>query len=90
MQGREVTSGGRSEDARRRALVAKRVFVAAAVGAFAAGMLATRTTVSGHVKQRAQPLVAPAKFIRAVRRNALQAGQIAPAQAPPPASTSQS
>ena len=89
MQPRAGTGGDRIAQGRRRAHVAKCVLGAVAVGVFGAGLVLTRSTVTGHVKHQ-QPLAAPQAFVRAVRRNALQAGQIAPAQAPPPASTSQS
>jgi hypothetical protein len=90
MRPRTGTGNGRIDRGTRHARIAKRALAAAAVGVFGAGLLLTRSTAAGHVKHREQPLVAPAAFVRAVRRNALQAGQIAPAQAPPTASTSQS
>jgi len=65
--------------------------IALAAAVFGAGMLLTRSTASGHVKQGVRPLVAPRRFVRTVERNALAAGQLAPPQqAPPQASTSQS
>ena len=85
------TGDGRRQAGRQRARAAKTVLAAAAVAVFGAGVLLTRSTASGHVKRPAQALAAPGGFVRSVRRNALQAGQIAPPQAPPPqASTSQS
>ena len=61
------------------------------IAVFGAGLLLTRSTASGHVKQGVRPLVAPRRFVRTVERNALAPGQIAPPQqAPPQASTSQS
>jgi hypothetical protein len=84
-----VEAGGRIEQGRHRARVAKCVLGAIAVGSFGAGLILTRSTVTGHTRHE-RPLAAPQAFVRAVRRDALQSGLIAPAQAPPPASTSQS
>jgi hypothetical protein len=81
----------RIAEARRRAQAGKTGLVVAAVAVFGAGLLLTRNTAAGHVKHAAQPLAAPRQFVNTVRRNALQAGSIAPPQAPPPqVSTSQS
>lgn len=77
--------------ARRRAQAGKAGLFALALAVFGGGMLLTRNTAAGHVKHAAQPLAAPARFVTAVRQNALAAGSIAPPQSPPPqASTSQS
>jgi hypothetical protein len=77
--------------AKRRAALGKGALVAAAVAVFAGGMLATRSTASGHTRHSASPLTAPRQFVNTVRKNALQSGSIAPPQsAPPQASTSQS
>ena len=73
-----------------RARSARFVLGTAAVGAFlAAGMLA-RANAAGHAKRPLAPLAAPSSFRAAVRANALQGGLVAPASAPPSASTSQS
>jgi hypothetical protein len=82
---------GRVVAARRRAAVGKGARAATAVSVFVGGMLATRSTASGHARHSATPLTAPRRFADTVRRNALQSGSIAPPQsAPPQASTSQS
>ena len=82
---------GRMVAARRRAALGKCALAAVAVAVFAGGMLATRSTASGHARHSATPLAAPRRFANTVRRNALQSGSIAPPQsAPPQASTSQS
>jgi hypothetical protein len=82
---------GRMVAARRRAAFGKGALAAVAVAVFAGGMLATRSTASGHARDSATPLTAPRRFANSVRRNALQPGSIAPPQsAPPQASTSQS
>ncbi len=79
------------EDARERAQFGKTAMVILGVAVFGAGLVLTRSTASGHVKQGVRPLVAPRRFVRTVERSALAAGQIAPPQqAPPQASTSQS
>jgi hypothetical protein len=80
----------RTAAARRRARSARFVLGTAAIGAFlAAGMLA-RANAAGHAKRPLAPLAAPSGFRAAVRANALQGGLVAPASAPPSASTSQS
>lgn len=82
---------GRMAAARRRAALGKGALAAAAVAVFVGGMLATRSTASGHARHSATPLRAPRRFAGTLRRNSLQPGSIAPPQsAPPQASTSQS
>jgi hypothetical protein len=82
---------GRMVADRRRAALGKGVLAAAAVAVFAGGMLATRSTASGHARHSPTPLTAPRRFVNTVRQNSLQSGSIAPPQsAPPQASTSQS
>ena len=81
---------GRMVAAKRRAALGKGALAAAAVAVFAGGMLATRSTASGHTRHSATPLTAPRQFANTVRQNALQSGLIAPQSAPPQASTSQS
>jgi hypothetical protein len=71
----------------RRAAVARRAFGVAAVVGFGAVILLARTTFAGHAKQAPRPLSAPTNFVQIVRRSYLQAGIIAPAQAPPGAAT---
>ena len=78
----------RVESARRRARFAKAVFCAGGAVVFAGAMMLSRASFPGHAKEPAQPLSAPKKFVKIVRRNLLQAGIVAPAQAPPGASTS--
>ena len=78
----ELTAAGR------RAAVAKGLFGAAAAITFGAAALFARHSYPGHPKSPAVPLGAPPKFVDVVRQNLLQAGVVAPAQAPPDASTS--
>jgi len=78
----------RVESARRRARLAKSAFVAGGIVVFTAAMGFARMSFPGHAKAPAQPLSPPPKFVKIVRRNLLQAGIVAPAQAPPGATTS--
>ncbi len=57
---------------------------------FVTGMVAARSTAAGHSRRSIRPLAPPPLFVRIVRQNALQAGVIAPTQAPPSAATAQS
>ncbi|HXJ64585.1 MAG TPA: hypothetical protein VNN79_12595 [Actinomycetota bacterium] len=74
--------------ARRRARFAKAVIGATGAAVFAGAMMMARTSYPGHAKTPAKPLGAPPRFVRIVRKNLLQAGIVAPAEAPPGASTS--
>jgi hypothetical protein len=80
-------SGSRFAPVRRRAAQAKLALATAALAAFVIGLLVTRTSYAGHSKRPLHALAAPPGFVQIVRRNLLQAGIIAPAQAPPGAST---
>src|SRR5512132_1182050 len=73
--------------ARRKAVVAKGVLATAGTCFFVGAMVFARHSYAGHPKQPATALAASPRFVRIVRRNLLQAGVIAPAQAPPGAST---
>jgi hypothetical protein len=86
----EFLGGGpkRVDLARRRARVAKGLFGTGGAIVFGAAMIFARHSFAGHAKSPAHPLVAPPRFVRIVRKNLLQAGIVAPAQAPPGASTS--
>jgi len=81
-------SGSRFAPVRKRAAQAKVMLIVAASAAFAAGLVVTRASYAGHSKRRLHALAAPPGFVQIVRRNLLQAGIVAPAQAPPGASTS--
>jgi hypothetical protein len=74
--------------ARRRARRAKVALIAAGAAFFALGMSLAQGNAPGHHRRQAQPLAAPKRFQEAVRRDALGAGLLAPAQAPPRATTS--
>jgi hypothetical protein len=73
--------------ARRRAVVAKGVLATAGACVFAGAMVFARHSYAGHPKQPATALAASPRFVRIVHRNLLQAGVVAPAEAPPGAST---
>jgi hypothetical protein len=64
----------------------------AAAGAciFGTAMVFARHSYAGHPKQPTTALAAPPRFVSVVRRNLLQAGVVAPAQAPPGAATAAS
>jgi hypothetical protein len=81
-------SGSRFAPVRRRAAQAKVVVAGAALVSFGAGIALTRISYAGHSKRPLRLLAAPAGFVRIVRQNLLQAGIVAPTQAPPGASTS--
>jgi hypothetical protein len=72
---------------RRRARAAQIVLAAAGVAVFGSAMALARTTQAGHTRRALRPLAAPASFERIVRRDQLQAGVIAPAQASAQAQT---
>ena len=57
---------------------------------FGVAFVGAKTHAPGHSKGKAQPLGAPSSFEHAVRRSALQSGQIAPPAQPPAASSSTS
>jgi hypothetical protein len=85
--------GRRTQDpripaARRRASVAKVVVGVISAIVFGWAMGQSRSTFAGHPKQTVRALSPPAQFVDIVRKNLLQAGLLAPANAPPDAGTS--
>jgi hypothetical protein len=80
----------RIETARRRVATAKLVVAAAALAGFAATFGFARVSYAGHSKKPLRPLAAPPRYLEVVRQNLLQAGIVAPTQAPPDAATSTS
>lgn len=74
--------------ARRRAQAAKGAVVAVGAVGFGAAMILARSTYTAHAKAPPRSLAAPPRFVRIVRQNQLEAGIVAPAQAPPDAATS--
>src|SRR5579862_4089611 len=79
-------SGSRFAPVRKRAAQAKLALVVAASAVFIAGLVVTRASYAGHSKRPLHALAAPPGFVQIVRRNLLEAGIVAPAQAPPGAS----
>jgi len=80
----------RIEAAHRRAAAAKVGVAGVAILAFGAALGLSRLTYAGHPKKPLQPLAAPPKYVQIVRENLLQAGIVAPAEAPPGAATASS
>jgi hypothetical protein len=71
----------------RRASRAKRAFGVVAVVLFGSAMGLSRSTFAGHPKAPVRALSPPSHFVDIVRKNLLQAGLVAPANAPPGATT---
>jgi hypothetical protein len=74
--------------ARRRARAAKLALGSGGAVVFGLAMLFARASHAGHPKRPVHPLSAPPRFVSVVRANLLQAGIVAPAEAPPDATTS--
>jgi len=72
---------------RRRAQRAKIVLAAAGAAAFVLASVLARVSNAGNGKQALHPLAAPPRFVSVVKQNLLQAGLVAPPQAPPGAAT---
>ena len=73
---------------RRRAAVAKTALGGGGVLLFALAAVAARAQFPGHSKRPVRALAPPPRFVRTVRDSFLQAGLLAPTQAPPDAVTS--
>jgi hypothetical protein len=84
------TPPSRLRPVHRRAAAAKAVLVTGAAVLFAATAALARVTYAGHPKRSPHSLAAPERFVQIVRENQLQAGILAPAEAPPSAGTAQS
>jgi hypothetical protein len=80
----------RVEAARRRIAAAKLGVAGVALVGFAAALGFARISYAGHSKKPLRPLSAPPRYVEIVRQNLLQAGIVAPTQAPPGAATSTS
>jgi hypothetical protein len=81
---------GRLDQARRRGTVVKFGTGAFAVVSIGGWMGLARVNYPGHHKHPTKPLTIPPRLYAVVRQNLLQAGIVAPATAPPDASTSTS
>ena len=71
----------------RRARLAKTALAALAALTFLGGIEVVRANVPSRHKQKLQPLGAPKHFTEVVHQDLLQAGIMAPAEAPPGAAT---
>jgi hypothetical protein len=80
----------RTDAARRRIAAAKLGISGVALLGFAAAFGFARVSYAGHSKTPLRPLSAPPRYVEIVRQNLLQAGVVAPTQAPPGAATSTS
>ena len=76
--------------ARRRAAAVKLGVGAAALASLGVSMVLARVTYAGHTKHPVRSLSIPEPLYRVVRENLLQGGILAPATAPPDATTSTS
>jgi hypothetical protein len=85
-----TSTPGRLDAAWRRARVAKASVAGVAVVGFAVWIGLARVSYAGHQKHRIRPLAIPQPMYDVVRQNLLQAGILAPASAPPDATTSSS
>jgi hypothetical protein len=75
---------------RRRARIAKAGIAGGAILALGASMGLARVSYAGHSRHAIKTLAIPQPLYAVVRRNLLQAGILAPATAPPDATTSSS
>ena len=80
----------RIERARRRGRSAKVALGALTALVFGVAFVGAKTNAPGHTKGKATPLGAPSSFEHAVRKSALQSGQIAPPAQPPAVSSATS
>jgi hypothetical protein len=76
-------AGPRLAPVRRRVRLAQLTLAGGGIALFGASMLLARVHFAGHHKQGATPLSPPAPLLDVVRRNQLEAGVLAPAQAAP-------
>ena len=76
--------------ARLRAHKVKVAFVVSAAAIFVAAMIFARISYAGHSKHRSSTLNAPKRFLHVVAADRLQAGVVAPPQAPPSATSAPS
>jgi hypothetical protein len=86
----QATAQPRVRAARRRIAAAKVGVLGVAIVGFGAALGFSRLYYAGHPKQPLQPLAAPPRYVQIVRQNLLEAGIVAPAEAPPGAATSTS
>ena len=85
-----VAAKPRIDAARKRVAAAKIGVVGVAIVGFGAALGFSRFSYAGHPKKPLRPLAAPPRYVEIIRQNLLQAGIVAPTQAPPGAATSSS
>jgi hypothetical protein len=85
-----TVAASRLAPARRRARFAKLALGVVGATGFTAAAFLARANVAGHHRKPARPLAAPPGFVKVVRQNLLEAGIVAPAQAPSVAETATS
>lgn len=78
-------AGGRLDPARGRVRLARLALAGGAFALFAATAALARVHYPGHAKRPATPLRPPGRLVQVVRRDRLQAGILAPAEADPEA-----
>jgi hypothetical protein len=85
-----MKENSRIQRARQRARTAKVSLGALTALVFGVAFVGAKTHAPGHTKGQSKPLGAPSSFERAVRRSAIQGGQIAPPAQPPVVSSATS
>jgi hypothetical protein len=80
----------RIQRAKRRARGAKAALGALTALVFGVAFVGAKTHAPGHTKGKSKPLGAPSSFERAVKKSALQSGQIASPVQPPVVSSATS
>jgi len=85
-----MARNSRIDAARARARGAKTAIAALTALVFGVAFVGAKVNAPGHTKGKATPLGAPSSFERAVRKSALQGGQLAPPVQPPPVATATS
>jgi hypothetical protein len=73
----------RLEPVRRRVRLARRILLGGGIVVFGATVALARAQFPGHHKRGVTTLSPPPSFVDVVRRNQLEAGILAPAEAPP-------
>jgi len=85
-----MARNSRIDAARARARGAKTAIAALTAFVFGVAFVGAKVNAPGHTKGKAKPLGAPSSFERAVRKSALEGGQLAPPVQPPPVATATS
>jgi hypothetical protein len=87
---REQAPAAKIKQGRGRARFAKVVITTASIFLFATTAVFARNSYAGHHKEPTQSLKPPQEFVNTVRKNQLEAGRLAPIQAPPQPETTAS